>query len=471
LLDLTIAVKFGGFNYQPWGSRTAACRQQNAGMLISMRIFPSSQSLHGSSRAGLVAVLVAVFVALSIQYTFKATDNRSAILRWREQLQHLEDENIYERYAYPNPPIMAILLEPIAHLPPLLGSLFWYYLKATMAVLAIIWTFRLVETRDQPFPVWAQGLTVALAVRPILGDLTHGNVNLFILFLVVAGLLAFRHRRDALCGLLLALAIACKLTPALFIPYFVWKRAWKTLGGCLIGLGIFLFLIPAAYLGSERNWTLLRSWVDQMITPYLVKGAVTTEHQNQSLPGVVYRLITHNPSFLDEKGAPDRYDNLMDLDPLIAKRIIQGAMFLFAGIAAFACRTSLAERKSWRLSAEFALITLGMLLFSERTWKHHCVTLLLPFAVICYYLAAQHPGRALRAYLLASLLAVFLLMSMTSTTLTPLLDAKMSEVYGAYVWAYLIIAAALVVLLLKKTPSPATLQSYIHPCKSLSCAS
>ena len=25
-----------------------------------------------------------------------------------------------------------------------------------------------------------------------------------------------------------------------------------------------------------------------------------------------------------------------------------------------------------------------MLLFSERTWKHHCVTLMLPFAVLSY---------------------------------------------------------------------------------------
>src|SRR5205823_14206012 len=27
----------------------------------------------------------------------------------------------------------------------------------------------------------------------------------------------------------------------------------------------------------------------------------------------------------------------------------------------------------WPLAAEFSLIVLGMLLFSERTWKHHCV--------------------------------------------------------------------------------------------------
>src|SRR5437762_12357552 len=53
----------------------------------------------------------------------------------------------------------------------------------------------------------------------------------------------------------------------------------------------------------------------------------------------------------------------------------------------------------WPAAAEFALIVLGMLLFSERTWKHHCVTLMLPFGVLCYYLAACDPTPRLRAFL------------------------------------------------------------------------
>ena len=46
----------------------------------------------------------------------------------------------------------------------------------------------------------------------------------------------------------------------------------------------------------------------------------------------------------------------------------------------FACRTPRDDRVGWRLPAEFSVIFLGMLLFSERTWKHHAVTLLLPWA-------------------------------------------------------------------------------------------
>ena len=52
----------------------------------------------------------------------------------------------------------------------------------------------------RPFPAWAKALTVLLAVRPIVGDLQHGNVNLFILFLLVVALFAYQKGRGALAG-------------------------------------------------------------------------------------------------------------------------------------------------------------------------------------------------------------------------------------------------------------------------------
>jgi hypothetical protein len=144
----------------------------------------------------------------------------------------------------------------------------------------------------------------------------------------------------------------------------------------------------------------------------------------------------------------------LDLDPEQARWIVKGCMALFAAVVVWACRTPTAPRWGWRLAAEFGLVVLGMLLFSERTWKHHCVTLLLPFAVISYYLAACRPGAVLRGYLVGTLAAAVLLMTSTSTSLVA--DAKLAQVYGAYVGAYLVLAAAMVVLL-KRGPRLAPL--------------
>jgi hypothetical protein len=394
--------------------------------------------------------LVVLFAALSIPYGIKASEQRSAIVRWAPQLQQLDEEDIYERYGYPNPPIMAILLWPLAQVPPLVAALCWFYLKAGMTLLALHWVFRLVERHEQPFPPWAKVLATLVSLRPMIGDLSHGNINLFILFLVVAALYAFHRAWDVTAGIVLALAICCKVTPALFVPYFLWKRAWRALAGVLIGLGLFLLIVPGVLLGPRRNAEDLSSWLEAMVIPYVRDGVVTSKHNNQSLPGLVYRLTTDSPSFCSysgEKYVPVQFDNLVSLPPEAARWILKACMFAFAVGVVLVCRTATCQRRGWRLAAEFSLVLLGMLLFSERTWKQHCVTLVLPFAVLVYYFAACPTSAAVRAYLACTLVSAVLLMATTSTGLLGHSAAKMAQVYGAYVWCYLLLMAALVVLL------------------------
>jgi len=400
-----------------------------------------------------VVGLLVCFVGLSVQYTFKALANRSAIERWFHQLVDFgEGVDVWALHNYPNPPIMALLLEPLGKLPSIAGALLWFYLKIGMAALAILWTFRLIEVPERPFPAWGKALAVLLSLRPIMGDLTHGNINLFILFLVVGALYAFHRRRDLFAGMSLALGIACKVTPALFIPYFAWKRGYSTLLGCAAGLVLFFWLVPGLFLGMRENAQYLESWVERMILPFVVGGEVTTEYENQSLPAVVHRLLTDSPSFtcyVDNVKTPLEYHNVLSLSKATARWLLKGFMGLFVLLVVWVCRTPAATRGGWRLTAEFSLIVLGMLLFSERTWKHHCVTLLLPFSVLAYYLSACRPGPAMRTYLIATLGLVVLLMTATgSLPVGPLERAsRLAQVYGAYVWAYLLLLAALVVLL------------------------
>jgi alpha-1,2-mannosyltransferase len=412
-----------------------------------------------------VAGILALFIGLSVQYSVKVLGHRSAFERWREQILQMEEgTDIQQKFNYPNPPIMALLLEPFVQLPPPVGALCWFYLKVVMALLAIHWAFSLVERPERPFPAWGKAVAVLLSLRPIMGDLTHGNVNLFILFLIMGTLYAFRRRRDFTAGITLALAIACKITPALLVPYFLWKRAWKALAGCGVGLVLFFWLVPGSLLGMAENARYLHSWVERMILPYVVGGEVTTDHNNQSLPGLLQRMLTHSPSFstyVDNKYTPVEYRNILDLPAGWVRWLVKGCMALFALTVLWCCRTSTASRRSWRLAAEYSLILLGMLLFSERTWKHHCVTLLLPFTVLVYYLAACRPSARLRWYLVGTLVLVFVLMTTTSTGLVNDLEraAKLAQTYGAYIWAYLLLAAALVVLLKQPDRIPETQKS------------
>ncbi len=430
-----------------------------------------------SGRAWFILGLLALFAVVSVQYSVKVLHNRGAFTRWDDHILHSLDGagDAAEPYNYPNPPIMAIVLYPMALMPSPWGALTWFYLKVALTLLALLGVFRLVESPGRRFPLWARVVTVLLSLGPILGDLHHGNVNLFILFLIVAALTAFRRRHDLSAGLLLGLAVACKLTPALFIPYFLWKRQWRVLAGCAAGLLLFLWpgFVPAAILGWDANQKQTAGWYMEMVHPFIVEGKVTSEHNNQSLPGLVSRLATHSPSFTiyikDEKTGQDvqtpmEYDDFLTLTPEQARWLVKGCMALFALVVVWRCRTPLQSRRGWRLSAEYGFILIGMLLFSERTWKHHCVTLVLPFAVLCYHLATRPAGRWPRWGLIATLAAAALLMLSTSTGLfgddtlragdVSDLFGKQMEVYGAYLWAWLLLGGALMVLV--RRPADAT---------------
>ncbi len=423
----------------------------------------SSATVAGASRRYylFLAALVVLFVFLGARHAHKLANDRSAFLRWLPQIQLMREHvDISERYNYPNPPIMAVLLEPFTYLPPQLGALAWFYLKVAMALLSLYWVFRLLESEGVPFPNWAKALTVLCSLKPIIDDLNHGNVNLFILFLVVAALTAYRSRRDFLAGVILALGIACKVTPALFVPYFIWKRAWRTLAGCVVGMAIFFYpgLVPGLRMGMEENQRQLASWYRGMVHPFLIDGKVTSEHVNQSLPALLYRLGTHSPSFVafpNNIETPTRYDNILSFSPVLAGLVVKGCLVLFALLVVWCCRTPGEQRAGWQAAAEMGIVVLGMLLFSERTWKHHCVTLMLPFAVLWYYLSTACRSPSLGRGLVAGVVLALVLMTSTGLGLGSDRDvaalapgfAKMALVYGAYTFAFLILLAEMAVLL------------------------
>ncbi|MBX7105091.1 MAG: DUF2029 domain-containing protein [Gemmataceae bacterium] len=408
------------------------------------------------SQRQFLAALLTVFVLTSVAYTAKVLTprdgetTRSAIVRWRNQLLTLDSgENIYEKFTYPNPPVMAVMLRPLASLPPVAGALVWFYLKVGMALASFAIVFRLARDGDRAFPPWAQALTVVLSIRPVLGDLMHGNVNLLIVFLVLAGLALYRADWDFTAGLFLALAIACKVTPALFLVYFVWKRAWRVAAGMAAGLGLFLLVVPALVLGWADNLELLQSWFEKMVLPFLAGGQITSEHPNQSLPGLLTRLFTHSPSFSDYEGdkyVPQAYHTIVDLGTM-TRWLAKACMATFALTIALCCRTPTRPRASAKLGIEYAIIVLGMLLFSERTWKHHAVTLILPFGILCYQLAAADLSRRMKQLTVGVLIASSVLMLATSTDALPDAWAKVSQVYGAYTFVFLMQSAMLFGLL------------------------
>jgi alpha-1,2-mannosyltransferase len=429
--------------------------------MYRVAMMPSARLPLLTPRGWILAAMALFLMALTVQYLVKISDprrgNRSAIQRWQPQLLGLEQgEDISKEYQYPNPPVMSVLLLPLAKLPSGTMAVTWYLAKCLMALAVMAWCLRLVDPGNR-LPWWIQAGIVLLALRPIVGDLQHGNVNLFIFFIVMGGLVCVANGRSACGGVLLALAACCKVTPLLFLPYFVWKRDWRFVTGWVAGVLLFLWpgVMPSVVLGFEENQRNLISWYREMVHPFVVEGKVTSEHSNQSLPGVVFRLLTESPSFVEYPGGiftPAEYHNILDLPPRVAKLITQAAMAAFGLLILWTCapaanRDAGVRAESWpRLAAEWSLVLIGMLLLSERTWKHHAVTLALPWAVIVSRSWLTDSILARRWCVALSAVAVVGMWA-TSTGLLDDRAAKLGQVYGGYTLAFLSLTAAVVVCL------------------------
>jgi hypothetical protein len=410
--------------------------------------------------AAAVGVAVLFGLAFAKSYAKAVTPSRTgdltrtAILRWKPQIEDLaRGVNIYDVHNYPNPPIMALLLRPIVAGSPATTFAVWFAFKVLLAGVLVAVAVRLVGD-GRRLPDGLVIAAIALSLHPIVGDLTHGNVNIAIAAMVFGALALFRRRFDFSAGLLLALAIACKVTPALFVPYFVWKRAWKTVAGCVAGLALWVAVVPAVVLGPAETRTLTESWFRTMVKPFVVDGKVTSEHPNQSIPGVVFRLLTSEPSFVtygeDGNGPPEaaEFHTVVDIGTGNAKRLTKAVTLGFGLLILVTCRLRThgpaGVRGGVRFAAECSLILLGMLLLSERTWKHHSVTLILPMLTL---LVAAWDRRS--TMLAAAVVAAAGLMLGQSAL--PEAGQNLALVYGVYTAAYGLLTAGIVAVLLGRT--------------------
>ena len=103
-----------------------------------------------------------------------------------------------------------------------------------------------------------------------------------------------------------------------------------------------MLLIPGVYYGWSNNLDYLRGWHEQMVAPYAA-GIVMSEHKNQSLPGLLHRMLSDEPSFSEYEGERKivlEQHNFGSWNHATVQAIGIGCMILFAGLAIWSCRTS-----------------------------------------------------------------------------------------------------------------------------------
>ncbi len=126
---------------------------------------------------------------------------------------------------------------------------------------------------------------------------------------------------------------------------------------------------------------------------------------------------------------------------MLIKGIVAGLLVMLALL----CRTRTRDRRDPRLLGEFALVVLTMLFVSERSWKHHYVTVLLPITYLVSEFFSPRVGpRGRRAIVLAWALS-FGLMAATSSEIGGLFfegqGHEIAQAYGCFMWAGVVLYA------------------------------
>jgi alpha-1,2-mannosyltransferase len=183
------------------------------------------------------------------------------------------------------PPLAAVAFAPFAWLPLPAASA---AITLTTLVLLIVST-TIVLTRLRIGAVWHQRAWLATALmapavvflEPMRANLEFGQINVVLMTLVIADCVPRRTPWPR--GLLLGLAIAVKLTPAVFLLYFVLRRDVRTV------LVTTASAVAATLLGFALAWR--DSWVYWFETLRDTDRIGTaTLNTNQNISGMLARL-------------------------------------------------------------------------------------------------------------------------------------------------------------------------------------
>ena len=241
-------------------------------------------------------------------------------------------------------------------------------------------------------------LAAGLLVTPLVADqLCIGAFHGLMLWLMVAGLGRASQGRCWSGGILLGLGIWLKLLPALGVVYLLLKRKWLAAATAVVVAAAFDLLLCLAVFGQQATWELHDKWLHRdaagtaealLTSPKLLNEQRVT---NQSLPVVLRRTLT-------QLGVPSHSSRDLAVVGNLSGPQLKMVYGLLVGVIILALGWFF--RRPWhRLSAEdwsheIALLVLSTLWFSPIAPSYHPIAAAPALAVLIAHHMHQRLGWA-----------------------------------------------------------------------------
>ncbi len=277
-------------------------------------------------------------------------------------------------------PISALYWAPLALAPPRVGMALRYVVALVCLGLTIrfLWLLTAPGQRLDSRKSWAIiGVSLFLTGHYLIRDFDDGGPHVILLAILMGGMYCFWRGREKLGAFWLGLGIAVKITPGLFLPYFLWKRQWRW-AGYTFASTVGWILLPAIWMGPVSWWRHQREWNQVALSVVHDSSDALREDneqrvQNQALkPALLRYFVTYptgHPMRLEQAG----YFDFLNCSPDAASR---AANLVLLGLGGIFCWRS---RQTWNGSGprivlgETSALLLLVLLFSPVTWLQHFV--------------------------------------------------------------------------------------------------
>ncbi|MFL6213764.1 MAG: glycosyltransferase family 87 protein [Blastocatellia bacterium] len=307
---------------------------------------------------------------------------------------------------YRYPPFFLLAFFPLWLLPYKVAAYLWYLSNVLEISLCVFFIRSIAPIPKAQRKMWV--VVFFLVASYFVIALHYGNAHLLAVALMFAAFyFAFRNK-PLLAGLLLALSISIKLTPAFAVPYFALKREWRLLAWTAVLL-IVINLTPALYFGFEKNNSLLKEWFGHVVVSqefHEANGPI-----NLSLKGELRRSFTE-VDYAQRVDGDVRYPaiNILSLPSsqvdtawITASALLCLAMF---GLIAFVEQEMGNNRSGEVFSLEVALLICAMLFVGPLTSKIYFIALLWPVAALAAYAFSRTTRQAMRVRRLLIVLAL-----------------------------------------------------------------
>lgn len=332
-------------------------------------------------------------------------------LHWTFAHRFVEGQFLYAGGLHtPYPPFWAMANVPLTFLPLHAAQIVAYPISliALAALLTVL--HRLTRERLPLAPqgvFWATALALFLASRFIKRELVECGPNLALLALTWIAIYCWTRRRELLGGGCLGLAIALKLTPAIFLAYLVWKRQWRMAAFTVAAAGLFT-LAPVLRLGYDGYSQHTRYWAANVWRGVSERdpsrGVLGEEKvQNFSLRPALARLLMRYPHDHPARQASPFWLDVFNFPPPTAGAVVRAVLAALIVGMAWAFRRPVKHRDDPAILWECAAISVLALLYSPITWGQHCVAVL----PACYLIARMAWARGGMARWMLNVLAAW----------------------------------------------------------------